>query len=651
MELPLTLARLKPHGFPLLIACIGALGAALVLVRVLAHGLTVDGDSILYVVAANGLLDGAGYLNVTGSAAVAQPPLFPVLLAAANIVGLAPLQAAGWVNAAAFGLTIFFGGWWLSQRVASRFLAAWACLAFALAPVVAHTASRAWSEPTFILFTTLALLHIDKFLNASKRSSLIWAAGFTALACMTRYIGVALIALALGLLLFQRGAAVREKLTRMTTYAAIATAPIGAWLIRNYLLTASLTGPRPAIPRQFIAEDLSTNAQLVLEGLTEWGPFAATQGLGNAAVGATRVLALAMPALVGYAFVRWLRTGGSPGNNFVVVNGAFVLIYIAFLTPIVTIVNFQTIEHRYLVPMYMPLLLTAVLVIDRILVRCEPGRLRKVLGDQSILRTRAKQALSWGLKAALCLWMIQLAHGGLSKALGPAHRWSVSSWQESQVLEFLRRQNPDGRIFNNALTAMRLFYFQDLAKSQLQNRWLPPSKRQLEQQMRKGDHVVWFHDVYGGHFKYGLSDMRGLPELETVGAFADGVVFKVGEAKRDGAAATLFTTTTEPIVRSHFDLHLRNGELTYTKSPCTRTDVQTRFFLHVFPLNIDDPAFPEDRRRHGFDNLDFEFDRWGTLLEGACFVTRRLPSYGIARIVTGQYIGGQGRVWSAQVAG
>ena len=312
-KMPLLPAQLKRHGFPLLIACIGALASALVLVRVLAHGPLMDGDSILYVEAANGLLDGLGFLNITGGFLVLQPPLFPVLLTAADLVCLTPLQAAGWVNAAAFGLTTFFGGQWLSQRVASRFLAAWACLAFALAPVVAEVAYRVWSEPTFILFTTLCLLQIDKFLTASKRSSLIWAAAFTALACMTRYIGVALIALALGLLLFQRGTAVWEKLKRMAIYAAIAAAPIGVWLIRNYLLTTSLTGPRP-----FAVGDLSTNAHLVLEGVAEWAAFAATQGQGDIAVGATGALALAMLALVGYAFVRWLlaKGGGGEKNSF-----------------------------------------------------------------------------------------------------------------------------------------------------------------------------------------------------------------------------------------------------------------------------------------------------------------------------------------------
>ena len=305
--------------------------------------------------------------------------------------------------------------------------------------------------------------------------------------------------------------------------------------------------------------------------------------------------------------------------------------------------------------MYMPLLFIAVLVIDRILVRCGPRRLRKDLGARSGLWTRAKQTLPGIVKAALCLWMIPLAHGSLSEALaasaGPVDARSLRSWQESPTLEQLRRQNPEGRIFNNALPQMRMFYFQDLAKSQLQNRWVPASTRQLQLQMRKGDHVVWFYDLYRGAFKYGLPDLRGLPKLETVGEFADGVIFKAEEANRDGGGtqgiASRLTALGKPVIRSNFDLHISNGELIYAKAPCVSADTQTRFFLHVFPLHVDDPAFPEDRRRYGFDNLDFDFDRWGTMLDGACIVTKPLPQYDIKRIRTGQYVAGQGQIiWS-----
>ena len=649
-KLSLMWPRLNPHGFTLLVACIAALGAALVLVRVLAHGPRMDGDSIFYIAAANNLLDGLGFATLEGQAYANRPPLFSALLAAAGLVSFAPLQAAGWVNAAALGLAIFFGGRWLSQKIESRFLAAWACLAIAFTPVVAKTAHYFWSEPTFILFTTLALLQVDKFLSASRRSSLIWAAVFTALACMTRYIGVTLIAFTLAALLFQRGTAMWEKLQRMAAYALVAAAPIGTWLIRNYLTTETLAGTRQPASR-----DLSENTQLILEVLTEWMPPTIAQGLGSIATSITSVLMLAMLVLVGQAFVR--RPG--EGTNFVVVNGGFALFYIALMTAAVTSINLTAMDNRYLSPAYLPVLFTAVLVMDRILRRWRTWTVQeRPRGGLSKGWRKAKsQALPAVAAAALCLWMALLVRDGLSGTLaaatGPAGVWSVRYWQESHTLASLRRQNLDGQIFTNARRVTD--FFVGAPKNKFNSQWLPYSKRQLQQSIAMGDLVVYFHIPSKELSKrdYGLSDLRGLPELEVIGEFPDGAIFKVKEVNRDDdgdaqGTASQFIALNKPVIRSNFDLHINGRELIYAKTPCVRTDVRTRFFLHLFPSDIDDPAFPEERRRHGFDNLDFDFDRWGTMLDGACVATRRLPGYDIARIATGQYVPGPGhRVWSA----
>ena len=634
-ESPLCRLGLKFHGFTLLTACIAALGAALVLARILAQGPQMSGDSIFYVVAANSLLDGQGYLDLLGRQVADYPPLFSALLAAAGFVSLTPLQAAGWINATALGLSIFIGGQWLGQRIASRFLAVWACLAIALPPFMASAAHYAWAEPTFILFTTLALLQMDRFLSAAKRSSLIWAATFAALACMTRYIGIALIPLALGLLFFQRGVPVREKLKRMGAFAAIAATPIGIWLGRNHLASGTLMGHRPPADKA-----LAANAQDVLEGLTDWGwgGFAAIWEPGGIAIGATAALAAAAPIFLGCAFIRWRRAEAQSGSGFVVLNGGFALIYLALLTAAATSVGLTPIDHRYLSPAYMPLLFTALLAIDRILQRWP----------------------AWAVAASaamLCLWMASFAHdslrGAWAVAANPPAAWSARYWEESPVLASLRRQSPDGRIFNNAQPVLRLFYFRELAESQRSNLWLPSSKQDLGLQMRKGDFVVWIHDTHYARLRdYGLADLRGMPELETVGEFADGALFRFKEANQNGgdearSAAALLAALGRPVARSNFDLFLEDGELIYLKAPCARAEVRPWFFLHVFPSEIEHPAFPEGRKQHGFDNLDFQFDRWGARMDGACLVSRRLPSYGIARIVTGQYMMGGDQIWSA----
>lgn len=74
--------------------------------------------------------------------------------------------------------------------------------------------------------------------------------------------------------------------------------------------------------------------------------------------------------------------------------------------------------------------------------------------------------------------------------------------------------------------------------------------------------------------------------------------------------------------------------LRYIKDPCAESDTVSSFFLHVFPVSIDDLSVA--RGVFGFDNLDFSFKKKGILLKGACFATVQLPDYEIDSIETGQ---------------
>ena len=102
-----------------------------------------------------------------------------------------------------------------------------------------------------------------------------------------------------------------------------------------------------------------------------------------------------------------------------------------------------------------------------------------------------------------------------------------------------------------------------------------------------------------------------------------------------------------PILRAHFDIYLRENDITYVKNPCSLTDTQAKFFLHITPHDVQD--LPDDRKPYGFDNLDFRFYDNGVRFNRKCIVSVDRPEYDIERIVTGQFISGQGRrVWERE---
>ena len=101
--------------------------------------------------------------------------------------------------------------------------------------------------------------------------------------------------------------------------------------------------------------------------------------------------------------------------------------------------------------------------------------------------------------------------------------------------------------------------------------------------------------------------------------------------------------TREPIIRSNFDVYRNNNVLVYIKEKCPPS-TQPRFFLHIFPLNV--AELPDNRSKHGFDNMDFFFDSEGVKLDDKCMAIISLPEYTIDYIRTGQF-NDQGELWSA----
>ena len=122
--------------------------------------------------------------------------------------------------------------------------------------------------------------------------------------------------------------------------------------------------------------------------------------------------------------------------------------------------------------------------------------------------------------------------------------------------------------------------------------------------------------------------------------------FRLGESDTL-LSAYQYTTESAPAAQSVFDIYVQEKTLIYLKEPCSPDDAAARFFLHVTPTNVGD--LPEDRKQHGFDNLDFDFLWYGAVIDGKCIAVRDLPEYDVERIGTGQFSEEEGRIWQGQV--
>ena len=434
-----------PFCSPFFPASLAVLGVVLVLLHEITYGAALEWDSVTYIAVARNLLAGNGFVQpYDGNYYVHWAPLFPGLLALASLFVFDPYEVAGLVNAAAFGLTIFVAGQWLRRRIESRFLVLWGCLAILLSAPLIQSAVWVISEPVFILWTLLALVETEKFLDTDRPSSLVWSALFTALACLTRYIGVTIVITVLLLLIFRRNEALLEKAQHLAVYSFIAVTPLGIWLFRNFLLSDTLTGyARSHPPLASFLEYLKQTLNI----LAGWA-FPLLEPVPAYAVAAVSIALLTLAVAVGYSLVRSYREAETrPDWNTLVLLGTFVFVYLAFLivaassTPI-------AVGVRHICPTYIPLLLLVAFSLDKLL--CSE-RQQMLLTGREQLKVRLLAA------ACLALWLagsavvtgrgVQAANGDGSEY--SPYNLSSARFTDSAVLRYMRKHPVTGWVYSN----------------------------------------------------------------------------------------------------------------------------------------------------------------------------------------------------------
>ncbi len=647
---PEWITRFGRDPFTLLIIVLAGLGTAHVLVRTATYGAAVTQDSIAFLSTALNFLAGEGWRDFKGNSTVEWPPLFPLLLAALGWVGIDPLEAGRLINATTFGLTILAAGGWLRSNLRSQWLTLAATATLAASLPLSRWASHFMTDALFVLFTLLALIQLAAFLSQRTAAPLWWAAVFTALAAITRYSGVVLVGT--GVLILLPLARRRQTLV----FGAISSVPLLAVLAHNWAVTGDLTlaaGYRKELSGQSLSDSLSRVAD-VFRGWVI--PPNAPDGLAYLLWIATGLVVLAAGAVVVLAG-RGLGMGGkSPsfGLGPALPFGGFAAIYLVFTVVIVPLVVPVEFPVRYLLPIYVPLLLTAVFLLDRFLSIEATGRMAAV-------RYAVAALVLLATLAHLCC----SAHENLrltarAYVVGYEEDWmfNTARSQHSATLTYLRDNPIAGRIYTNDRYSA---WFAERTAApgkhqQILGRKIPGKRRWTE--IEAGAHIVRFERVYDRtHFSRSGLDLRLLPGMETVAELADGLVLrrtayepldkKRHHARKQRYVDQLIQQADEQVVRAGWNVYRTGRTLIYRKEPCVPADIQAKFILHLVPA---DPAdLPVHRQQYDSDNLDFYFDWLGFRLGDQCIAIVRLPSYAIDRIHIGQWIAEEDRtLWEAE---
>ncbi len=524
---------MRQHLHGLLLVVFAVTGAVAVLLHNVAWGVGLHWDSVSYISVADSLLAGEGFVQFSGYAYTSWPPLYPALLAVTGFLsGFDPHAVAGPLNALLFGLTVLAAGHWLRQRISSRLLALWGCLAVTFALPLTSLASWAMSETAFILFVTLTLFHIDRFLRDGQRDALIWAALFTALACLTRYIGFALVIL-LTLLLLCSNMTLREKIKRGAVFVLISVMPVSLWLLSNMARAGTPAGQLTLLE----GNTLHRFVNVVLAELTEWILPRLPVDYVPLDEGQWRVAGLAAMALfalavaIGFALI---RTYGKPGVRrkwiFFCLCGGFALIYLIslYIMQKVAWVGIGWGNRRYWSPLYIPLLFALVFAMDRLLIW-----LRKPPVQLPATRTFVRAAGILGI--LLFIWLgnnVRLTMQNIARAneLGMMKGYAAPEWVNDDVTRFIREAQVEGTIFGNKLANVYI-HGNPVNDVRFPPRRLEDMKRTVEKAV-EGDYLVWFNDsipitIGLADYHYGLPELEAMSGLEPVAYLDTGVVFRV----------------------------------------------------------------------------------------------------------------------------
>lgn len=401
------------------LAVLSIIGTVTILLTTRNYGAGLSPDSVGYIATARHIATGTGAVTYDGTPLLVQPPLYPALLATIDYVfGIDPLSSAHIVNAVLFGLIVYLSGLLFLKHLKSS--AAFALLGTAsvlVAVPLIQVSLMAWSEPLFICFVLLYLILCESYLAKADTTSLLLLSLSVALACLTRYIGVVLILTGVVSILLLRRDSPRVKFRHLFLFVSISALSIGMWVIRNYLLSGTLFGPRASS-----IYTLSQNLTFAFNTFLSWYI--------PGRISEHRSILMLLSATIG--FLAGLSTRGNWSKVRTILLEIwpmlfFIIAYVGFLVVSSTTTAYDQIGDRLLSPVFVPITLLLLFLAAKILTSLTERRLSQKGAD--ILLAVAI--------AVWCLVCLARATQLITNAMSQGQGYSGESWRNSQTIEYL----------------------------------------------------------------------------------------------------------------------------------------------------------------------------------------------------------------------
>jgi hypothetical protein len=310
-------------------------------------GVGISPDSIMYQSTAENIYRHGSLLTFNGGPLVFFPVFYPFFLSICLFItgGVSTLAAAPVINGLLFGAVIYFSGYIISKFDAHSVIYKWLILiALILSPALLEIYTYLWSETLFIVEIVLFPVLYRQYILQRTIKSLLWVCLLTAIACITRYIGVTLIMAGGMMMLLDKELPIRKKINHILLFGFSSISFLVLNLIKNRLSSGLSTGTRePSIT--------SLSKNLYYTGVTYRQWMGLPDWMDKYGIAISCLLIFGLVAILVWRFAK------SKLNRPEGVITMFALIYAAFLPLLATFSRFEPLNSRLMSPVYVSLLI------------------------------------------------------------------------------------------------------------------------------------------------------------------------------------------------------------------------------------------------------------------------------------------------------
>jgi len=201
-------------------------------------------DSVSYIDVGRNLAGGRGLVEVQASGDIVplglRPPMYPILLAAAGILGLDFMVWARALDAVLFLLFLLSLGLAASRLCGKPILGALLCLSVLSWPAMLGNFTSAMSEPLFFTLGAATII-LGVWYTEVRRPGLLIAAGILGgAAWLTRYVGLAFILSVMLVLAVDHRRPFRDRARAILVYAGLSISPFLLWSLNTILRGGAL---------------------------------------------------------------------------------------------------------------------------------------------------------------------------------------------------------------------------------------------------------------------------------------------------------------------------------------------------------------------------------------------------------------------------